>query len=221
MVVVCMVSNELYKSFSSYNTTWIPLLSIFWILLVFSTILVLVRPNRHTNTFVKIILAGCFLWNGIVFFPFYMTTVALPGAVFSIGAGIFFALDIFRDKIAVCLPKPGWLRYVTLILVVWALGVYSLAGILSGHPYPQGPLAVAPCPVTILTLALVSTSMDTLQKDRWPFTLLFMLLLFWGIFAGLGAPFLYGFYVDLTLLIAGVYGLFMLVCHWKAAPPAR
>jgi hypothetical protein len=221
MVAVCMVSNELYESFTSYNTTWLPLLSIFWILLVFSTILVLVRPNRQTNAFVKIILTGCFLWNGIVFFPFYMTTVALLGAVFSTGAGILFSLDIFRNKIAVCLPKPGWFRYVTLILVVWALGVYSLAGILSGHPYPQGPLAVAPCPLTILTLALISTSMDTLQKDRWPFTLLFMLLLFWGIFAGLGAPFLYGFYVDFTLLIASVYGFFMLVRHWKTAPPTR
>jgi hypothetical protein len=125
MVVVCMVSNELYESFTTYNTTWLPILSIFLILPLYSTILVLIRPNRQTTALVKIVLAGCFLWNGIVFFPFYMTTVVLPGAVTSLGAGIFFAMDIFRNRIAICLPKPGWLRYVTLSLVVWALGVYQ------------------------------------------------------------------------------------------------
>jgi hypothetical protein len=216
-----MVSTELYESFISYNTTWIPVLIVFWILLIISTILCLFRPNRQTNAFVKIILAVCFFWNGVVFFPFYMTMVILPGAVTSLGAGILFALDVFRNRIAIQLPKEGWLRYVTLILVVWALGVYSLAGVLSGHPYPQGPLALAPCPMTILAIALISTSMDTLQEDRWPFTLLFILLIFWGIFAGLGAPFLYGFYVDLTLLFAGLYGLYMLIRHWKVVSPTR
>ena len=216
-----MASNEFYENFLSYNTAWLPILGIFWIVLLISVALVLIQPNRQTNRLVKIVLAIIFLWTGMVFFPFYMTMVALPGAITSLGVSILFALDAARDRIVIHLPKQGWIRYSTLLLVVWSLGLYTLAGFLTGHPYPTGPLPVAPCPMTILSIALISTSMETLQKDRWPFSLLFALLIFWGIFSGLGAPFLYGFYVDLTLLLAGVYGLVMLVGHWRAATPSR
>jgi hypothetical protein len=212
-----MASDEFYRNFASYNTTWLPLLGILWILLLLSTVLVLVRPNRQTNTVVKIILAVSFLWTGLVFFPFYMTNGALPGTTTSLGIGILFAIDALRNRIAIKLPKKGWVRYLTIILVVWALGLYTLTGYAIEHPYPQGPLPVAPCPMTILSIALISTSMDTLRKDRWPFTLLFILLIFWGFFSGLGVPFLYGFYTDLTLFLAGMYGLFMLVRHWRVS----
>ena len=216
-----MESEGFYQIFASYNTTYLPVLGIFWVLLLISTVLVLVRPNRRTNTLIKVLLAAGFLWSGVVFFPFYMTMIAVPGALTSLGVGILFAIDALRNRIAIHLPKQGWLRYVTIILVVWALSLYTLTGYSLGHPYPQGPLPVAPCPMTILSIALISTSMDTLKKDRWPFTLLFVLLIWWGFFSGLGAPFLYGFYTDLTLFLTGLYGLFMLARHWKVAVPAR
>jgi len=216
-----MESEGFYQIFASYNTTYLPVLGIFWVLLLISTVLVLVRPNRRTNTLIKVLLAAGFLWSGVVFFPFYMTMIAVPGALTSLGVGILFAIDALRNRIAIHLPKQGWLRYVTIILVVWALSLYTLTGYSLGHPYPQGPLPVAPCPMTILSIALISTSMDTLQKDRWPFTLLFVLLIWWGFFSGLGAPFLYGFYTDLTLFLTGLYGLFMLARHWKVAVPVR
>jgi hypothetical protein len=215
-----MASNEFYNNFISYNTAWLPLLRVLWIVLLLSVVLVLIQPNRQTNRLVKIVLAVIFLWMGVVFFPFYMTMVALPGTITSLGVGILFALDSFRDRIAIRLPKQGWLRYVTLLLVVWSLGLYTLAGFLTGHPYPQSPLPVAPCPMTILSIALISTSMETLKKDRWAFTVLFALLIFWGFFSGLGVPFMYGFYVDFTLFLAGIYGLIMVVRHWKDTNPA-
>lgn len=216
-----MESEGFYQIFASYNTTYLPVLGIFWVLLLISTVLVLVRPNLRTNTLIKVVLAIGFLLSGVVFFPFYMTMIAVPGAITSLGIGILFAIDALRNRITICLPKQGWLKYVTIILVVWALGLYTLTGYSLGHPYPQGPLPVAPCPMTILSIALISTSMETLQKDRWPFTLLFVLLIWWGFFSGLGAPFLYGFYTDLTLFLTGLYGLFMLARHWKVAVPAR
>jgi hypothetical protein len=216
---VCMGTEEFYQNFASYNTTWLPVLGILWILLLLSTVLVFVRPNRQTNTLIKVLLAVSFLWSGVVFFPFYMTMIAIPGAVTSLGIGILFALDALRNRIAIHLPKQGWLKYVTILLVVWALGLYTLTGYAIGHSYPQGPLPVAPCPLIILSIALISTSMDTLQKDRWPFTVLFILLIWWGFFSGLGAPFLYGFYTDLTLFFTGLYGLFMLARHWKGPAP--
>ena len=53
--------------------------------------------------------------------------------------------------------------------------------------------------------------MATLKTTRLLFTLLFALLLWWAFFAGTFAPAMYGFYLDLTLLAAGVYGLVMIL----------
>lgn len=202
--------------FAAYNTDWLIANILLWLLLVIATGTVLAHPgDERSNVFIKAVLALVFLWNGIVFFFSYMTQTAVAGGIPVAVAGVLFAADIVRKKIRISLPASGWLRYVTLAWVAWALGLYTIAGWLTGHPYPGGPLPPAPCPSTILAIALLSTSMATLKTDRMFFTLLCALLLWWAFFAGLGAPAIYGFYVDLTLLAAGVYGLVMLGVYWR------
>jgi len=143
----------------------------------------------------------------------YMKNTAVPGGIPMLVVGILFAVDAFRNKIKIRFPAAGWKRYVTLSLIIWALGLYTLAGWLTGHPYPGGPLPLAPCPMTIFVIALLSATISTQEPkvDRLTLTLLFISLLWWAFFAGLGASFIYGFYVDLTLFGAGIYGLIMLV----------
>lgn len=125
-------------------------------------------------------------------------------------AGALFAADVARGRIRIALPASGWLRYATLAWVIWALGLYTIVGWLAGHSYPGGPLPTAPCPTTILAIALLATSVVTLKTDRLYFAVLFAMLLWWAFFAGIFAPVLYGFYVDLTLLAAGIYGLLVI-----------
>jgi hypothetical protein len=102
-------------------------------------------------------------------------------------------------------------------LIIWALGLYTLAAWLTGHPYPGTVLPVAPCPATIFALALLSGTLlaQKPKVDRLTLTLLFIPLVWWAFLAGLGAPLRFGFYVDLTLFGVGIYGLIVLHKNWK------
>ncbi|HNS82271.1 MAG: hypothetical protein A4E36_01558 [Methanoregulaceae archaeon PtaB.Bin009] len=207
-----MDASYFFTQFAAYNTDWLPVNVILWLLLLITTALVFMRSaDMRSQALIKGALALVFLWNGIVFFFFYMTLSAVPGGIPMVVIGLLFATDIFRKRITISLPASGWVRYATLAWAIWALGLYTIAGWLTGHPYPGGPLPAAPCPTTILAIALLSTSMATLKTTRLLFTLLFALLLWWAFFAGTFAPAMYGFYLDLTLLAAGVYGLVMIL----------
>lgn len=211
-----MDASYFYTQFAAYNTDWTVVNLLLWALLAAAAVAVLARPgNERSHTLIRGVLALAFLWNGTVFFFGYMTQSALAGGIPFIIAGVILAADIFRKRIRIALPPTGWQRYATLALVAWALGAYTVAGWFTGHSYPGGPLPTAPCPTTILAIALLSTSMATLKTDRLLFTLLFAMLIWWAFFAGIFAPALYGFYIDLTLLAAGVYGLVILRKHWK------
>ncbi|OPX73568.1 MAG: hypothetical protein A4E40_01481 [Methanoregulaceae archaeon PtaU1.Bin059] len=213
-----MDASYFFTQFAAYNTDWLHVNVILWLLLVIATALVFVRPaDVRSQALIKGALALAFLWNGIVFFFFYMTLSAVPGGIPMVVIGVLFAVDIFRRKITISLPASGWVRHATLAWAAWALGLYTIAGWITGHPYPGGPLPAAPCPTTILAIALLSTSMATLKTARLPFALLFALLLWWAFFAGIFAPVLYGFLLDLTLLAAGVYGLGMNAANWSRA----
>ncbi len=204
-----------YEVFAKYNQDWLPVLLVLWAALVICTSVLFIRATDKTNALPKACLAVIFAWISIVFFFRYMRSSAVPGGIPMLAISILFAVDIWRNKIRISLPQAGWKKYVTLSLVIWALGVYTVAGWLSGHPYPAGPMLTAPCPITIFAITLLSTSMKTLRTDRIPFTLIFVFLLWWSFFSGLGAPFSFGFYLDFTLFATGLYGLTMLVTHWS------
>jgi hypothetical protein len=215
-----MDASSFYTPFAAYNTDWLMVNVVLWLLLVIATVAVLAKPgNERANMLIKGVLALVFLWNSLVFFFGYMTVSAIAGGIPFFVAGILLAADVVRRRIRIALPASGWLRYATLAWVVWALGLYTVAGWLEGHPYPGGPLPNAPCPATILAIALLATSMATLKIDRLYFGLLFAMLLWWAFFAGIFTPALFGFYVDLTLLAAGIYGLAMIWMNWRA--PAK
>ena len=212
-----MITDEVwYETFEAYNTDWLLVIVISWLALVVSTCLVYAKPSDRTNALMKACLAFIFAWNGFVFFFMYMTSSAIPGGIPMIAISILFTVDIFRNKIEFRVPEIRWQKYLTLVLIVWALGLYTIAGWLAGHPYPQGPILVAPCPTTILAIALLSTAIPTSKTDRQLFTVHIVLLLWWAFFSGVGAPMQFGFYLDLTLLATGIYGLLMLFRNWKA-----
>jgi hypothetical protein len=221
----CEVRNAMdisyfYTQFAAFNRDWLGVNIVLWLLLVAATAAVLAKAgDERSNMLAKGVLALVFLWNGIVFFPLYMTQSAIAGGIPIALAGVLFAVDIARKKIHLALPPSGWMRYATIAWAAWALGLYTIAGWFAGHPYPGGPLPVAPCPATILAIALLLTSVATLKTDRTVYTLLFALLLWWAFFAGLGATLMYGFYIDLTLFAAGLYGLAMLASNWRRPRP--
>ncbi|MCK4567743.1 MAG: hypothetical protein KAU48_10575 [Candidatus Thorarchaeota archaeon] len=212
-----MISAEIwYETFEAYNADWLLVIVISWLALVVSTCLVYAKPSDRSNALMKACLAFIFAWNGFVFFFMYMTSSAIPGGIPMIAISVLFTVDIFRNKIEFRVPEERWQKYLTLLLIVWALGLYTIVGWLTGHPYPQGPVLVAPCPITIFAIALLSTVIPASKSDRYLFIVHIVLLLWWAFISGIVAPMQFGFSLDLTLLATGIYGLVMLIRNWRA-----
>jgi len=204
-----------FGNFEAYNTTWLPVIIISWLVLVIITYLLFVKPSNKTNLLMKVCLAFIFAWNGIVFFFRYMTSTAIPGGIPMLVIAFLFTVDIFRNKITFRIPEERWQKYLTLFLIVWALGLYTIATWITGHSYPRGPILIAPCPMTIFAITLLSAAMPTLKTNKYLISVHFIFLLWWAFFSGLGAPIYFGFYVDLSLFATGIYGLGMLVRYWR------
>jgi hypothetical protein len=99
------------------------------------------------------------------------------------------------------------------LLIVYAMLVYPLLGIASGHVYLRQPMfGVAPCPTTIFTFSVL---LLTTIRVR---TYLLTIPLVWSLISGLSAPLNYGVYEDFGLLFAGVVGRALLI--WRDRPAA-
>ena len=127
---------------------------------------------------------------------------------------ILFIIDIFRNKLEFRLSEVKWRKNVTLFMFVYATILYTLAGWLLGYPYPGGPILLAPCPLTILTIVLMS-QVTTIKNNKFFYLLHFVGLLWWSFASGLIAPLAFGFYLDFTLLATGIYGLIILIKKMK------
>jgi len=97
--------------FSAYNTTWLPVLILFWLAVIICTYLLIIKPSDKTNALMKACLAIIFFWNGAVFFFMYMKNSAVPGGIPMLIAGVLFAVDVFRNKITIRFPEAGCKRY--------------------------------------------------------------------------------------------------------------
>ena len=117
-------------------------------------------------------------------------------------------MDVFAKKIDLRLPNVKWQRYATIFWVLLAF-LYPFVGFALGHHYPQTILPVAPCPLTTFTIALVAAAIPKVDKK------VYVLLLLWALMSlpkCLGAL---ECHEDCILFGAGVYGLVMLIKHWK------
>jgi hypothetical protein len=162
------------------------------------------------DNLMKTFLAFAFVWNGIVFFMIYAEgpISIFIGAPLFIIIAILFVIDIFKKKIKFRVSVVGWQKYITLswILLVF---LYPLIGATLGHIYPKTCLPMAPCPLTVFTIAMVAASIPNIDKK------ILVLLLPWAI---LGLPKCLGAlecYEDCILFFAGVYGLIILLKNWK------
>lgn len=204
-----------YATFGSYNSTWFSVLIVLWVLLIISTLFIFVKPGKQSQRLLKTSLALIFAWNAIVFFFSYMKSSAIQGGVPMLLLSILLIVDIARRRFTFKLPEKNWRKYVTIFLIFWSTILYSILGWLSGHPYPNGPFLMAPCPTVIFTIALFSTCVSSRKADKILFTFMFILLLWWSMYSGLGAPLRNKFYLDFSLFAAGIYGIIMLIRYWR------
>jgi hypothetical protein len=113
--------------------------------------------------------------------------------------------------------ESRWQRTVTKVGFVLILGVYPLIALLQGRPFSKWIMPGSfPCPTTALALIFMATTFQA--RRRWLYLLTMCLLLLWAI------PFpimiqipRFGVYEDGVMLVAGIYGLIMVVVNMRRA----
>lgn len=119
-----------------------------------------VRPPqvRWSDRAIGLVLAGLWLWMGVVyhwrFFRPVNPAATLFGAAFVVEAGLLAWATVGRPRLS--FRAPWSLRGgLALGLLVYAFAVYPAIGWALGHRYPAAPNFGLPCPTTIATLALL------------------------------------------------------------------
>ncbi len=206
-----MPTTEMFwNQMAAYNAATFPVQALMVTAAGILTYLWFAKPHK-ANTLIKTFLSFAFAWNGIVFFLIFAPSPfsTFFGAPLFILLAILFAADIFAKKLAFGLPDLKWQRYITILWILLVF-LYPLVGFALGHYYPRTILPVAPCPLTVFAIALVSAAIPKVDKK------VYVLLLPWALMA---LPKCFGAlncYEDCILFGAGVYGLVMLVKNWRA-----
>ncbi len=160
------------------------------------------HPSRTGSLALTALLAFCWVLMGAGYhlgFFRAISGVALPAGVLFTLTGLGFAWITARGSFSFGWRRDAW-AVIGLILVLYAMVGYPLAGLAVGHHYPRSPVfGVAPCPTTIFTFGVL-----LLATSRVPGWLLVVPAI-WSLFAA-SAAVLLGMTEDLLLPVAGVVG---------------
>ncbi|MFW9889235.1 MAG: DUF6064 family protein [Candidatus Thorarchaeota archaeon] len=208
-----MQVEEFYDLFGTYNEMYLIAILLTYALAIISLFMVF-RKNDYSNRFISFTLAFLWSWIGVVFgilvfspLPLVMGGIEIPGVwylfggVFAIQGIILLFSGVFKDTVSYTW-KSDSRHYLGLILILYSLALYPLIGFLHGRVYPEYPIfGIAPCPVTIFTIALL------LWSDTRPSLEFWIIPIFWG-FMGLAAILVYQVYADIVLVLSGLIGLY-------------
>lgn len=218
---------EFWRLIDQYDGAVFPLQLVFAAVAVTLVVLVARRPGPGTTMLVKLFLAACYTWIGIVFFLIFNRRLCAqvgyfqPIVMFAI-TGLM-CLDAWTGKTQFRWPRGIAHRLVMLALIAYSIVGYPVAGWLLGHAYEvevtRGTfiwvpiVGVFPCPTTVFALALFVPALPRADKK------VLIALLVWAVPSVLGPPMRhYGVYEDLGLFVAGVYGLLLLIFRWRWMP---
>jgi len=211
---------EWWHIIEKYGDRIYPVQIIFYIIAILLIGWLILKPSKLQNILLKLYLSIAFMWNGIVFFLILAKDITgdsygnyLFGFIF-ITVSVFFAVDIFRQKMQFSLPAAGWRKYSTLSLMLLVF-CYPLFGIAFGHHFASLIIpGTFPCPTTALSLLILTTALPRINK------IAYILLLLWAIpFPPLIQIPKYGVYEDTIMLAIGLYSLILLLIYWKVEKP--
>jgi Family of unknown function (DUF6064) len=152
--------------------------------------------NNKINYLIGFGLALMWVWAGVAYHGLFFSTINTAAFFFAalfVLQAILLMVFTIRRRLEFT-TASGISRWIGWALIVYALLIYPLAGILSGHRYPEMPMfGTTPCPVTIFTVGLF-----VLAKPRVPRALLVIPFL-WSLLGG-SAVFVLGVAQDWPLL---------------------
>ena len=124
------------------------------------------RRSRSWARAAVVLLAGLWLWTGIVYFKMFFATITPAGQIF----GSFFIAE--AAVLLLCAwetgprlePASPASLAVSGFILVYALLLYPIVGIAAGQQYPALPTFGAPCPLTIFTFGLLALFPSSISR---------------------------------------------------------
>jgi hypothetical protein len=209
-------AEEFLAMFERYNQAIWPLQIVAYALGL-AVIGLAIGKVRQADRLISAILAGFWLWTGIVFqwifFRQVDETALVFGALFVLQGILFFAVGVVQQKL-IFRAGADPIRFVGSLLMLYALVIYPLIGAWVGHGYPHSPLfGVAPCPTTIFTFGLLLWTEAKVPKY------LLIIPLIWGMLT-IGAALTLGIREDFALPVASLLSTALLLWRDRSmAPP--
>jgi len=213
-------NTDFFNIITAFNWATLPLVGITWVLGVLCYYL----PSRKTvysNQLVSLILAYVWSVAGIVFgliyfrsfvpvifgFPFVWFGYTIA-AVFTLQGLILLYFGVFQKALSFK-NKTGLSYVIGTILMTYAIGLYQLIAMVSGHsPVSYPAFGTAPGPVAVFTIGLL------LWADKRIPSIVLILPSIFGI-TGILSVLALGVYADIGLFISGVIGFFLVFRHHR------
>lgn len=199
---------EFWEVIGIYNSTLLWLQFVLVVLLVVVTAACYARKSSSLQIILKIILAGCFGFIGIIFFIVCDKSALghFLGAPVYIFIAAMFLIDIWWKRMEFEFPKEANKKRLTIFLFLLYF-LYPLVSYLIGHSYPEIVMYLMPCPLVYYTTVLLSTNISKVNS------FIYYLLISWGM-TGLPKA-IFGAYEDLILFLGGIYALILLIKNYK------
>jgi hypothetical protein len=212
-----MVSrDEFWKIMGEYGSQIWPIQIIVYILAILLVVWLFLKPGKLQSLFTKLFLSITFAWNGVMFYIILAKGMAgnsrgnyFFGSLFILVSALFI-IDLFIQKMSFSPPKGQWQKYIPVLLIILTF-CYPVFGILAGHSFTSLIVpGTFPCPTTALALLLLTLALPRVDK------VIYILLLFFAIpFTPFFQIAKYGVLEDTILFTTGIYGLVLLVKHWR------
>jgi len=172
-------------------------------------IALVLRSSHRGDRLIGAGLAVMWIWTGIAYHAVHFSAINTAAfifvALFVLEGVLFLHVAVVRCRLAF---RPGrdpahWLGWT---LIVYALAVYPLIGLWSGHRYPQVPMfGITPCPVTLFTIGFLLMAAP-------PHRGLLVIPVLWSVVGG-SAAVLLRVPQDWPLLLSGIAA--MSVLRWQ------
>ncbi len=190
---------QFFAVFKYYNQAVFPMQIVFYLASAVAIYLVL-KPTSKSDKVISILLSFFWLWMGIVYHIIFFTLINKAawvfGVLFIIQGMLFLYFGVFQNKLSFHFQKDKY-GITGLILVLFALIVYPIAGYFFGHVYPSSPTFGLPCPTTIFTFGVL-----LLSQKICPIAILIIPFI-WSVI-GFMAAFQFGIVEDTALIVASL-----------------
>ena len=184
--------------FESYNEGVWPLQPVFNILA--ASIVYLLIKKKDSERIIFSILAFFWIWMGLVYHLIFFTAINpaawIFGFLFIAQGVIFIVYGVFKDNMPLSFEWD--VSGITgMVFILYALVIYPVLGIFTGHAYPQSPTFGVPCPTTIFTFGVLLFSQRRLPWYAMTIPFLWSLI-------GFSAAVSLSVWEDIGLVVAGV-----------------